>query len=158
MNQHLLSTLCFVFDFENDCLLVQQFGTGPYARLHSGIEGDCLPDENPASSCIKNLKQQAGIDTSGMRLRGIVKTWNPEKQEARLIQVYESNFVHGELQQNAPGRLKWVEILNIFNLKYTPVITETIPLILDSECFFESFFLLDSENQIKNKEIFTNCE
>lgn len=158
MNQHRLHTLCFVFDFENDSLLIQQFGTGLHARLHSGIQSDCLVDENPASSCIKQIKQQAGIETTGLRLRGTIKTWAAEKQEANLFQVYEANLLDGTLQQNASGRLKWVEILNLFNLKYIPEVAEILPLLLDSECFFEAFFVLNEAGEIQQKEVFTSGE
>ncbi len=155
---HRVKTLCFVFDAENDLILIQQYGTGKYARLHSGIGSDCEFAENPAVSCREKLTRKSGIEIAGLKLRGIIKTVDLDEEGADIFFVYEAEYVHGNLCQNAKGRLKWVEVLNLFNLKYVPFVREIISLLLDGESFFEAFFELDEKGGIANQQIHTKYE
>ena len=133
------------FDAENDLILVQQHGTGKYARLHSGIDSDCELAEDTAASCREKLSEKSGLEIANLKLRGVIKTVDLTGDEAVIFFVYEAEYVHGSLQQNAEGRLKWVEVLNLFNLKYVPFVREIIGLLLDGESFFEAFFELDEK-------------
>ncbi|HBL74727.1 MAG: hypothetical protein A2W90_24105 [Bacteroidetes bacterium GWF2_42_66] len=157
-NLHRIKTLCFVFDAENDLILLQQYGAGKYARLHSGVDSDCLFAEDTAASCKTNLLQKAGIQIAGLKLRGILKTIDPAEGEPTIYFVYEAGFVHGNLQQNAEGRLKWVEVLNMFNLKYIPFVKEIIAHLLDGESFFEAFFELSESGEIVRQQIHPEYE
>lgn len=157
-NLHQVKTLCFIFDAENDLILLQQYGTGKFARLHSGIESDCLFADDTATSCRKSLQEKSGIETAGMKLRGMIKTIDLAEADASIYFVYEVEFVHGELQQNAEGRLKWVEVLNIFNLKYVPFVKEIFNYLLDGESFFEAFFELGESGEIINQQIHSEYE
>ena len=157
-NLHQVKTLCFVFDAENDLILLQQYGTGKYARVHSGVDSDCMFTDDTASSCRLNLKEKSGLEIAGMKLRGMIKTVDLAEGEATSYFVYEAEFVHGELQQNAEGRLKWVEVLNIFNLKYIPFVKEIFNHLLDGESFFEAFFELGETGEIINQQIHSEYE
>ncbi len=152
-NLHQIKTLCFVFDPENDLILLQQYGNGKYARLHSGIDSDCLFAEDTAASCRANLVLQSGIEIAGLRLRGVLKTVDLAEEESTIFFIYEAELVHGDLQQNAEGRLKWVEVLNMFNLKYIPFVKEIIVHLLDGESFFEAFFELNESGEIIHQQI-----
>ena len=157
-NLHLVKTLCFVFDAENDTVLLQQYGAGKYPRMHSGIDSDCEITDDTATSCRDQLIEKSGIEIAGMKLRGMIKTIDPVANEATIYFVYEAGFVHGELQQNAEGRLKWVEVLNIFNLKYVPFVKEILNYLLDGESFFEAFFELGENGEITNQQIHPKYE
>lgn len=157
-NLHHIKTLCFVFDAENDLLLLQQYGTGKYARMHSGINSDCMFADDTATSCRLTLTEKSGIEIAGMKLRGMLKTIDLAEEEASIYFVYEAEFVHGELKQNAEVRLKWVEVLNIFNLKYVPFVKEIISHLLDGESFFEAFFELGENGEIINQQIHSKYE
>lgn len=157
-NLHRIKTLCFVFDAENDLILLQQYGIGKYARLHSGVDSDCLFAEDTAASCIANLAQIAGIEIAGLKLRGVLKIIDLAEDEPTIWFVYEAGFVHGNLQQNAGGRLKWVDVLNMFNLKYIPFIKEIISHLLDGESFFEAFFEISERGEIVRQQIHSDYE
>ena len=157
-NLHQIKTLCFVFDTENDLILLQQYGIGKYARLHSGIDSDCLFAEDTAASCKTNLLQKSGIEIAGLKLRGVLKTVDLAEEEPTVYFVYEAGFVHGNLQQNAEGRLKWVEVLNLFNLKYIPFVKEILNHLLDGESFFEAFFELGENGEIVHQQIHSEYE
>lgn len=152
-NLHQIKTLCFVFDPENDLVLLQQYGTGKHTRLHSGIDADCLYDENMGTSCQEAIAKQSGVEISNLKLRGVVKNIDLAEDDATIFFVYEAEYIHGELQQEAEGRLKWVEVLNLFNLKFVPQTKEIISHLLDGETFFEAFFEEDENGRIVNQEI-----
>ena len=152
-NLHQVKTLCFVFDPENDLILLQQYGTGKYARKHSGIEADCYSQDDLANSSQEAVQKQSGLDVGNMKLRGIIKNIDLAEDESSLVFVYEAEYIHGELQQEAEGRLKWVEVLNLFNLKFTPQVKVIISHLLDSETFFEAFFEEDEHGQLVRQDV-----
>lgn len=157
-NLHQIKTLCFVFDPENDLVLIQQYGIGKYARLHSGIDSDCNFNEDTANSCQIKLTEKSGVECANLKLRGIVKTVDLAEEESIIYLIYEAEYIHGELQQNADGRLKWVEVLNVFNLKFIPFVQEIMGHLLDGESFFEAFFELNEKGEAVNQHIHSKYE
>jgi len=157
-NLHQVKTLCFVFDNENSLILLQQYGSGEYAHLHSGIDSDCMFADDTASSCIQNVVEKAGVEIAELKPRGLIKTVDLAEGEATIYFIYEAEYVQGELQQNAEGRLKWVDVLNMFNLEYVPFVQEIIKHLLDENNFFEAFFELGESGEIVSRQIYPEFE
>ncbi len=154
MSNPSIQTLTFIFDNKTDHILLQQIAEdGPLKRKHSGIKGTpgLLEDLNDAA--IRSIEEAGGLEVSEAVLRGVVKAIDDESQTATLYFVYESAKFSGELENNLSGRLKWVDILNIFNLQMESLVQEIMPNLLDGESFFEGTIHLNSQDEVISSDI-----
>ena len=154
MNNPSIQTISFLFDNKTDHLLFHQIAIdGPLKRKHSGIKGQpgLLEDMNQAA--IRSILEVSGLEVTTAILRGIIKTIYPENQSSVIYFVYESSKYSGDLQNHGTGRLKWVDILNVFNLEMEGLVLELMPRLLDGESFFEGTVQLNSQEEILSSDI-----
>ncbi len=154
MNNPSIQTLTFIFDNKTDHILLHQISEdGPLKRKHSGIKGESGLLEDLNDSAIRSIREASGLEVSQVVLRAVIKTIQKESQRSILYLVYESSRFSGELENKLPGRLKWVDILNIFNLEMEPLVQEIMPNMLDGESFFEGTIQLGSQEEILSSDI-----
>lgn len=154
MNNPSIQTLTFLFDNETDHILLLQIAEdGPLKRKHSGIKGNIGLLEDTNLAAIRNIQEATGLEVSEVVLRGVVKAIYPESQSAIVYLVYESSMFSGEMESQIPGRLKWVDILNIFNLKLEGLVQEMMPNLLDGESFFEGSIQLNDQEELISADI-----
>jgi hypothetical protein len=67
--------------------------------------------------------------------------------------IYESSRFSGELKNNISGRLKWVDILNVFNLPLEATVKTLMPNLLDGESFFEGTIHLNGKDEVETSDI-----
>lgn len=154
MSNHSVKTLTFIFDNKTDHILLHQIAEdGPLKRKHSGIKGSIglLEDMNEAS--IRSIQEASGLEVTEAVLRGVVKTFQDESQTSTIYFVYESARFSGVLENKLPGRLKWIDILNIFNLQLESLVQEIMPNLLDGESFFEGTIHLSSQDEVIGSDI-----
>jgi len=149
-----ISTLSFIFDNQTDHLLLVQIAEdGPLKRKHTGIKGEISLAEGMNEAAIRSIQSSSGLAVSEAVLRGVVKTIYTESQSAIIYFVYESSMFSGELAGNPNGRLKWVDILNIFNLPMESLAQKVMPYLLDGESFFEGTLHLNSQDEVERSDI-----
>jgi hypothetical protein len=154
MNNQTIQTLSFIFDNETDHILLHQIaGEGPLKRKHSGIKGSIDLPEDMNESAIRSIREASGLEVSQAVLRGVVKTFQAETQTSVIYFIYESSRFSGELENKLPGRLKWVDILNIFNLEMEGLVHELMPNLLDGESFFEGTIQLNGQEEVISSDI-----
>lgn len=149
-----IQTLTFLFDNKIDHILLHQIvEDGPLKGKHSGIKGEpgLLEDMNEAA--IRSIQKSTGLEVTDAVLRGVVKAIRKETQSSVIYFVYESAKFTGELQGKIPGRLKWVDILHIFNLEMESLVQELMPNLLDGESFFEGTVQLNNLDEVIHSEI-----
>lgn len=154
MSNSSLKTLSFIFDNENDLILLHMMvEEGPLKRKHSGIKGNMEPTEDINNAAIRSVRESSGLEIEEMVLRGVVKVVREEQQNSIVYFVYESALFSGELVKTIPGQLKWVDILNIFNLKMESVVQEIMPSLLDGESFFEGTIRINERDDVLESDI-----
>jgi ADP-ribose pyrophosphatase YjhB (NUDIX family) len=154
MNFAKLQTLTFIFDNETDHILLLQIADeGPLKRKHSGVKGSVGIMEDMNEAAIRSVQEASGLEVSEAVLRGVVKTIQAETQSSVICFVYESSKFSGELENKLPGRLKWVDILNIFNLQMEGMVQEIMPNLLDGESFFEGSIFLNDQLEVISSDI-----
>jgi ADP-ribose pyrophosphatase YjhB (NUDIX family) len=154
MSNPSIQTLSFIFDNETDHILLHQIAEdGPLKRKHSGIKGNISLLEDMNEAAIRSIQEASGLEVSEAVLRGVVKTIDDESQTAVIYLVYESARFSGVLENKLSGRLKWVDILNIFNLQMESLIQEIMPNLLDGESFFEGTIHLNSQDEVVSSDI-----
>jgi 8-oxo-dGTP diphosphatase len=149
-----IQTLTFIFDNKTDHILLHQIaGEGPLKRKHSGIKGSIGSLEDMNEAAIRSVKESTGLEVSNAVLRGVVKTIYSETQVSTIYFIYESSRFSGELVSKIQGRLKWVDILNIFNLEMESLVQEIMPNLLDGESFFEGSIHLTSDDEVLSSNL-----
>lgn len=154
MSNPSILTLSFVFDNETDHILLLQIAEdGPLKRKHTGLKGEIGPDEDMNQAAIRNIQESSGLVVSQAVLRGVVKAIHVENQSPVIYFVYETSRFSGELEGKIPGRMKWVDILNIFNLQLESLVQEIMPHLLDGESFFEGTIHLNGKDGVESSNI-----
>lgn len=154
MNNPSIQTLTFIFDNETDHLLLHQIAEdGPLKKKHSGIKGSIGLAEDINSAALRSIQEASGLLVPEAVLRGVVKAIQDESQLATIYFVYESARFSGELENKLSGRLKWVDILNIFNLQMESLVQEIMPNLLDGESFFEGTIHLNAADEVVSSDI-----
>jgi hypothetical protein len=154
MSNPSIQTLTFIFDNETDHILLHQIAEdGPLKRKHSGIKGNISLLEDMNEAAIRSIQEAGGLEVSEAVLRGVVKAIQDENQTAAIYFVYESARFSGVLENKLSGRLKWVDILNIFNLQMESLVQEIMPNLLDGESFFEGTIHLNSQDEVVSSDI-----
>lgn len=103
----------------------------PMRGKWTGVGGKTKFFEEPLESCIREVKEETGLDIEP-KLAGIITTINKAKGAKWLLFVYVANRYHGELKQSREGILKWVneEELDKKDLAFIRV---SLPYILHRE-------------------------
>jgi len=154
MSNPSIQTLTFIFDNETDHILLHQIAEdGPLKRKHSGIKGNIGLLEDMNAAAIRSIQEAGGLEVSDAVLRGVVKAIDDDNQTATIYFVYESARFSGELESKISGRLKWVDILDIFNLQMESLVQEIMPNLLDGESFFEGTIHLSSQDEVVSSDI-----
>jgi ADP-ribose pyrophosphatase YjhB (NUDIX family) len=154
MNSSSIQTLTFIFDNETDHILLLQIAEdGPLKRKHTGIKGSIGLSEDINEAAIRNVFESSGLEVSEAVLRGVVKTIQDNDQSSAIYFVYESSKFSGELENKISGRLKWVDILNIFNLQLEGFVQEIMSNLLDGESFFEGTIHLNGQDEVISSDI-----
>ena len=149
-----IQTLTFIFDNETDhILLFQSAEEGPMKRKHSGIKGVIGTTEEFCQAAIRSIEQACGLIAEEPVLRGVVKAIQEETQSSIVYLIYESSRFSGEMGNKLQGRMKWVDILDIFNLQMEGFVHEIMPNLLDGESFFEGSVYLSETQEILKSEI-----
>ena len=154
MNIPALQTLTFIFDNKTDHILLLQLAEeGPLKRKHTGIKGEIGVMEDMNEAAIQNVREASSLEVPQVVLRGVVKAVYPESQTAGIYFIYESSRFSGEIENKRLGRLKWVDILNIFNLPMESLVQELMPNLLDGESFFEGTIQLNDLDEVLSSDI-----
>jgi ADP-ribose pyrophosphatase YjhB (NUDIX family) len=154
MNNPSIQTLTFIFDNKTDHILLHQIAEeGPLKGKHSGIKGQIGTLEAMNEAAIRSILEASGLEVNEVVLRGVIKTIQPEIQISTIYFVYESSKFSGELANKLSGRLKWVDILNIFNLPMEGLVHELMPNLLDGESFFEGTIHLNGQDEVLSSDI-----
>lgn len=147
-------TITFIFDNDTDqILLFQSAEDGPLKRKHFGIKGSIGITDDHHNAAIFSVKESSGIVLNQAVLRGVVKVIQEEAPSSIVYFVYESSRFSGELENHLQGRLKWMDILNIFNLPMEGFVQEIMPNLLDGESFFEGSIFINDQLEVLRSDI-----
>ena len=154
MNNPTIQTLSFIFDNETDHILLHQITEdGSLKRKHSGIKGNIGLTEDLNLAAIRSISEASGLEIEEAVLRGVIKAVQTEAQSSVIYFIYESAKYSGEIENKISGRLKWVDILNIFNLQMESLVQELMPNLLDGESFFEGTIFLNDNDEVVSSDI-----
>lgn len=101
----------------------------PMKGKWTGVGGKTKFLEEPLESCLREVKEETGLDIKP-ELAGIITTINKPKGSKWLLFVYVANDYRGELKQCREGVLEWVNEEKLYE-KHLAFINVALPHILN---------------------------
>jgi 8-oxo-dGTP diphosphatase len=98
----------------------------PNAGLWNAIGGKIEPGEDPFAACIREVREETGLEISAARLRGLLVVTVRETGDLWVIYVFRAAAPAGETIASDEGDLRWVDPDEMRSLP-TPA---DLPLIL----------------------------
>lgn len=102
---------------------------------YNGLGGKMHPDEDVAGCMIREIREEAGVEVTAMRLRGTINWTNfGPKGEDWLGFVFLITAFDGEpFERNEEGPLSWVAIDELFTLPMWEGDRHFLPLVFDDD-------------------------
>lgn len=148
-----VGNVCFLIDEVNKKILLLERSFEPMKDLFTGVGGKTRFEEDINLSCIREVKEETGLDVKDLKLKGVIKTLLAESNSSWILFVYTSNDFSGR-QINCPeGTLKWVMTDEVFDLKLIGFIKEMMPFILDKDSLIEGTIKHDIRGNVLSKRI-----
>lgn len=150
-----MGNVCFIVDRKNNKVLLIKRNREPMQAMYTGVGGKTLPEESPFDSCIREAKEETGLDISGVRLRGVIKTILDGDDSSWILWVYTAGGYRGEMAKCSEGELEWVDINSIDSYKLIGFIKKIMPYILDESSTFDGVIVHDAKGNVIKDSIKT---
>lgn len=125
----------------------------PMQGMLTGVGGKTCFDEDIYSSCIREIKEETGLDAKRLVLKGVLKTLLDGDSSSWILFVYTCNDFSGELISCPEGVLQWVDLHKISDLNMIGFISEIIPFLFREDAFFEGTILHNNIGMVLEKNI-----
>lgn len=96
----------------------------------TGVGGKTNFDEDINASCIREVKEETGLDVPDVTLKGVIKTVLAEKDSSWILFVYTANRFNGSLINCDEGELTWVGYDEIYSQNIIGFIKKILPYVL----------------------------
>ncbi len=110
-NEIILTNMVMIYDNNNNILVQNRV-----AKDWPGINfpgGHVKYDESIEKSCIREIKEETGLDISNLHFCGFYE-WNIIKDHKRhLAMLYKTKDYSGELNSSTEGEMMWIKIDDI---------------------------------------------
>ena len=100
-----------------------------------GVGGRFKDDESPKECCIREIKEETGLDVKELRFRGII-TFSSDNFETEHMHLFTCDSFIGELIECNEGVLKWIPKDQIFDLSLWEGDKIFLKLLFDNAPFF----------------------
>lgn len=101
----------------------------PMKGRWTGVGGKTEFDEEPMESCVREVKEETGLDIEP-KLAGIITTINKPENSKWFLFVYVADNPHGRLKESSEGRLKWVNEEKLYDQDLFGFIRVSLPYIM----------------------------
>jgi 8-oxo-dGTP diphosphatase len=143
-----VGNVCFLIDKKNHKILLLKRNNQPMCGMYTGVGGKIEFDEGLETSCIREVKEETGLDVWSVRLCGVIKTILDGNDSSWLLFVYTSDDFSGELSECDEGELEWVDIQSVFSKNLIGFIKEILPRILKAKGLVEAVIRHDSNGNV----------
>jgi len=127
----------------------------PMRGLYTGVGGKTLAGEGSFESCVREAKEETGLDIFGVKLRGVVKTILEGSDSSWILSIYVADGFTGEMIKCDEGDIEWANPDKIDSYALIGFIKMLMPLILDESMIFDGVIAHDITGNVIKENIKT---
>lgn len=140
------STACYLL--KEDKVLLIKFNK-KWGQVYAPIGGKMEKGETPTECVIREFKEETGLELKNPKLKGI-SYWKDSTEG--IIFIYVAENFDGDLQESEEGRLEWVDIKELNNIKQFDMNTKFTRYVFE-DGIFEGKFILDDSAKVLDYKI-----
>lgn len=148
-----IGNVCFVKDDHHKKVLFLKRKNQPMQGMCTGVGGKTKFDEDISASCVREVKEETGLDVDNIRLKGVVKTVLEGKNSSWILFVYTASQFKGELAQCDEGELSWIHFDEMYSQNLIGFIRRILPFVMEDCGFVEGTIVHDLSGNIVNEKI-----
>ena len=143
-----IGTVCFVLDNTNNKILLLKRKNEPMQNLFTGVGGKTEFKEDINSSCIREIKEETGLNVDKVNLKGILKTILEGKNSSWILFVYTTASFIGNVMDCNEGELIWINKKDVFSKNLIDFIRRILPSVLKENEFIEGTIIHDAKGNV----------
>lgn len=151
----ILGNVCFIINRKTGRILLIKRSKEPMRLMYTGVGGKTLSKESPFDSCIREVKEETGLDVFEVNFRGVIKTILDKDGSSWILSVYTAAGFSGEMTECNEGNLEWVDVSSINSYKLIGFIRKIIPYVLDDRIIFDGLIIHDVKGDVIEDSIKT---
>jgi len=151
-----IGTVCFLIDKRNGKVLLLERAHEPMQGMFTGVGGKTNFDEDMNTSCIREIKEETGLDARNLKLKAVIKTLLDVHDSSWILFVYTTTDFSGEPLDCDEGTLQWVNISELYNVNLIGFIRVILPFIFDESTVIEGTIRHDLMGNVLEKCIFNS--
>lgn len=149
-----IGTVCFLINCPKNEILLLERSFEPMKGMMTGVGGKTNFDEDIRSSCIREIKEETGLNARNLKLKAVIKTILSGGQSSWILFVYITEDYAGGLIDCPEGKLHWTRIDELYNANLIGFIREIMPYVLSEKGMIEGTILHDATGNVISKEIY----
>ena len=131
MTQYISTTNCYLLKDDKVLMLHRSDKKARFPGFWMGPGGHQELRESVLQTCVRELKEETGLDGADFRLRVIATHYYPHKDQVYLVFIFLADYIDGEPVQTEDGTLEWVDIEEVSKLeKLYPDLEINLPAAL----------------------------
>lgn len=148
-----VGSVCFVKNKEKNEILFLKRNKEPMAGMYTGVGGKTEANEDVSDSCVREVKEETGLDVLDLRLEGIIKTVLKKDNSSWILFIYTTENFSGEIINCNEGDLEWLSYEEAEGKKLIGFIREMLPAVFDRNKFIEGTIWHDEKGEVVNKKL-----
>ena len=144
----IIGNVCFVKNTKNEVLLLLR-NKPPMAGLYTGVGGKTYFEEDINMSCLREVKEETGLEVKDLYLKGVLKTILQEASSSWILFVYTASVSNNDNISDCPeGTLQWVAFDKIQSYELIGFIKRIWPYLWEENVFFEGCIMHDVQGNV----------
>ncbi len=148
----IVATLCYIRKDGKTLMLHRNKKNSDYHEgKYNGIGGKLESGESPEECCIREIKEETGLDAHNLKLRGFLSFPVFDGTSDWLCFVYECNDFSGQLTTCDEGTLHWIDDDAITSLNLWQGDHYFIDVIYQTDKYFRGKFTYRDKQLISHQ-------
>jgi len=152
-NKIIIGNVCFIRDLKSEQILLLKRSRAPMKGYYTGVGGKTDFYEDIHRSCLREIKEETGLDVFDLTCKGVLKTIQEGAGSSWILFMYVAEQFSGDLIECDEGELRWFSYKQIPTLPMIDFVREILPSILMDGQFTEGTVRHDADGRVLEKTL-----